>query len=173
MHEEAPRHNRPEPRRRAGPAPNGEDWYANLLWFNGRKCLLLAHSATLFSIFEADGAADLRATGLLVTRLIRRELRSEGLPPSTFADPDPERVILAKTADRSVLGCMNDMAFLCEHAISGSGGLQSTDIAALNRSLRRNVNSARATGPRSSSPLRASPLSGEETHSTPTPTPPA
>jgi len=130
------------------PAPNGEDWYANLLWFNGRKCLLLAHSATLFSIFEADvRAADLRATGLLVTRLIRRELRSEGLPPSTFADPDPERVILAKTADRSVLGCMNDMAFLCEHAISGSGGLQSTDIAALNRSLRRNVNSARGYRP--------------------------
>jgi hypothetical protein len=33
----------------------------------------LTHSATLFSIFEADArAADLRATGLLVTRLIRR-----------------------------------------------------------------------------------------------------
>jgi hypothetical protein len=42
---------------------------------------------------------------------------------------------------------MNDMAFLCEHAISGSGGLQSTDIAALNRSLRRNVNSARGYRP--------------------------
>jgi len=117
-------------------------------WFNGRKCLLLTHSATLFSIFEADvRAADLRATGPLVTRLIRRELRSESLPPSTFADPDPERVILAKTGDCSVLGCMNDMAFLCEHAISGSGGLQSTDIAALNRSLRRNINNPRGYRP--------------------------
>jgi hypothetical protein len=42
---------------------------------------------------------------------------------------------------------MNDMAFLCEHTISGSGDLQSTDIAALNRSLRRNVNSARSYRP--------------------------
>ncbi len=130
------------------PAPNGEDWYANLLGFNRRKWLLLTHPATLFSIFGADvGAADLRAAGPLVTRLIRRELRSEGLPPSTFADLDPDRVILAKTGDCSVLGCMNDMAFLCEHAISGSGGLQSTDIAALNRSLRRDINSPRGYRP--------------------------
>jgi len=31
--------------------------------------------------------------------------------------------------------------------ISGSGGLQSTDIAALNRSLRRNINSPRGYRP--------------------------
>ena len=33
--------------------------------------------------------------------------------------PDPEdwyANLLAKTADGSVLGCMNDMAFRCEHA---------------------------------------------------------
>jgi hypothetical protein len=45
------------------PAPGPEDWYANQLWFDRRKCLLLTHSATLFSIFEADvRASDLRAT---------------------------------------------------------------------------------------------------------------
>jgi hypothetical protein len=31
------------------PAPDPEDWYANLLWFERRKCLLLTHSATLFA----------------------------------------------------------------------------------------------------------------------------
>jgi hypothetical protein len=36
------------------PAPDPEDWYANLLWFDRRTCLLLTHSATLFTIFEAD-----------------------------------------------------------------------------------------------------------------------
>ena len=50
---------------------------------------------------------------------------------------------IAKTADRSVLGCMNDMAFHCEVAITDSGGLARTDLAALNQSLRRNINSAR------------------------------
>jgi hypothetical protein len=29
------------------PQPNGEDWYANLLWFDHRKCLLLTHAGTL------------------------------------------------------------------------------------------------------------------------------
>ena len=28
------------------PIPGPEDWYANLLWFERRKCLLLTHSAT-------------------------------------------------------------------------------------------------------------------------------
>ncbi len=31
--------------------PSDEDWYANLLWLDGRKCLLLAHAGTLFSVF--------------------------------------------------------------------------------------------------------------------------
>jgi hypothetical protein len=42
---------------------------------------------------------------------------------------------------------MNGMAFLCEKAISGSGGLSCTDVVALNRSLRRNINSAHGYPP--------------------------
>jgi hypothetical protein len=38
---------------------------------------------------------------------------------------------------------MNDMAFLCEQVIARSGGLSGTDLVALNRSLRRNINRAR------------------------------
>jgi hypothetical protein len=130
------------------PAPDAEDWYANLLWCERRKCLLLTHSATLFTIFEPNvSAADLRATDRLVTRLIRRELLSEGLPPGTFADLEPEKVILARTADRSVLGCMNDMALHCEVVIADSGGLAHTEMAQLNQSLRRNINSARGYRP--------------------------
>ena len=30
-------------RQLADRAPDGEDWYANLRWFDGRKCLLLTH----------------------------------------------------------------------------------------------------------------------------------
>jgi hypothetical protein len=91
----------------------GEDWYANLLWLSGRRCLLLTHAATLFTVFEADvRAADLRDPGRLVTGLISRELLREQLPADTFGRANPADVGLAKTADRSVLGCMNDMAFL-------------------------------------------------------------
>jgi hypothetical protein len=126
----------------------GEDWYANLLWLSGRKCLLLTHAATLFTIFEPDvRAAELRDPGRLVTALIGRELQREQLPADTFGSPDPASVIIAKTADRSVLGCMNDMAFMCEIAVTRSGGLAATDIADLNQALRRNINSARGYQP--------------------------
>ena len=65
------------------------------------------------------------------------------LPPDAFADPGSEEVVYAKTADRSVLGCMSDMAYMCEAAIAKSGSLRHNDLVALNRSLRRNINSAR------------------------------
>jgi hypothetical protein len=130
------------------PEPDAEDWYANLLWFDLRKCLMLTHSATLFSVFEADvSGPGLRAVGPLVNRLIRRELASEGLPSAVFAGLGPQDLILAKTADRSVLGCMNDMAFLCQRAIAKSGGVMHTDLVELNQSLRRNINSARGYQP--------------------------
>ncbi len=51
--------------------------------------------------------------------------------------------MIADTADRSVLGCMNDMAYLCEVAIDGAEGLWRVDVASLNRRLHRNINSAR------------------------------
>jgi len=80
-------------RKLVGSAPDGEDWYANLLW--------------------------------------------------SFGGLEPAEVVPAKTADRSVLGCMNDVAFMCEVAITHSGGLARTDIAELNQALRRNINSVR------------------------------
>jgi hypothetical protein len=131
-----------------GPAPDAGDWYASLLLFDRRKCLLLTHAATLFSIFEDDvRAADLRATHRLVTELVARELRREGLPYGTFGNLRSQELILAKTADRSVLGCMNDMAFRCQAAIGDAGGLAHLDLGELNHALHRNINSARGYRP--------------------------
>jgi hypothetical protein len=125
-------------------APCDEDWYANVLLLDRRKCLLLTHAGTLFSIFEPDvRVADLRLTREFVTALIARELREEGCPSGTFGDLGSQALVIAKTADRSVLGCMNDMAFFCEVAVGESGGLARLDDRALNRRLRRNINSAR------------------------------
>ncbi len=59
-------------------------------------------------------AVGLRDPGCLVTGLISRELLREELPADTFGSPAPASVILAKTADRSILGCMNDMALMRE-----------------------------------------------------------
>jgi hypothetical protein len=95
-------------------------------------------------VLEPDvRAADLRDTRRLMVGLIGRELAAEDLPPGTFGDPGSQDLVLARTADRSVLRCMTDMAHMCEHAISRSGGLARADVPALNRALRRNINSAR------------------------------
>jgi len=123
--------------------PCDEDWYANLLVLDRRKCLLLTHAATLFSVFESDvRVGQLRSTREFVSGLLERELQEESLPTDTFGDTRSEALVVAKTADRSVLGCMNDMAFLAEVAVGQSGGLASLDDRALNRWLRRNINSA-------------------------------
>ena len=88
-------------------------------------------------------ASGLRATRQLVTGLIGRELRREELQAGTSGDLGQQEVLLARTADRSVLGGMNDMAFRCGHVLADAGGLARADLAELNRSLRRNINSAR------------------------------
>jgi uncharacterized protein DUF6933 len=52
-------------------------------------------------------------------------------------------VLVAKTASRVILGCMNDMAFMCEHGAVRAGGLASLDADDLNHRLRRNILAAR------------------------------
>jgi hypothetical protein len=125
-------------------APDDEDWYATLLWLSGRKCLLLTHAATLFSVFEPDvHAAALRNTGRMVTDLIARELAREELSPAALGTLDPAAVALAKTASRSVIGSMTDLGYRCEAIVDDSGGLAGTDLADLNQQLRRHICSAR------------------------------
>jgi hypothetical protein len=99
----------------------------------------------LFSVLAVDvRQADLNQIGPLIVALIERELGAEGLPIDTFGQLDPVGVQLAKTASRSVLGCMNDMALLiCKCAVIEARALAYCDIPALNQDLRRNFNSAR------------------------------
>ena len=75
------------PEQLATQGPDDEDWYANLLVLDRRKCLFLTHAGTLFTIFEPDvRASDLRATKNLVVELIERELLPESLPADVFGD---------------------------------------------------------------------------------------
>jgi hypothetical protein len=117
--------------------PSDEDWYANLLWVERRKCLLLTHAATLFSVFAADvRAADLRS-GPYLAELVGAALRSEGLPADAVGSLDPEALRFAITKSRSVLGFMNDMAVQIDYAVAATGGLSRCDAGAVGRRLRR------------------------------------
>jgi len=120
--------------------PAADDWYANLLWLDRQKCLLLTHAGTLFSVFRAGvGKADLRPIGAYVVKAVEAELRSESLPPNILGELDPDTVLLAKTASRSTLGSMNEMAVHLRYQITGAGGLSHCDINTLNQHLRRTL----------------------------------
>ncbi|HLY64910.1 MAG TPA: hypothetical protein VKU60_05195, partial [Chloroflexota bacterium] len=67
-------------------------------------------------------ASDVRPIGRFIVSLIEHELAVEGLRVDTFGKLDPDNVLIAKTADRSILGCMNDMASLCESVVVIYGG---------------------------------------------------
>ncbi len=118
--------------------PAADDWYANLLWLDGRKCLLISHAGTLFSVFEPDLAkASLTAIGPLLVQLIERELAAEDLPKTTFGSLEASAFAVGRTCSRSVLGSMTDMRYQIERAAEQSGGLRHLDLPSLNRSLRR------------------------------------
>lgn len=121
--------------------PTDDDWYANLLWVDGKKCLLLTHAGTLFSVFVAGvRKADLRPIGPYIVNAIEAELRSESLPADALGRLDPDAVRLAKTASRSTLGFMNDIAFHCRYEVAAAGGLSRPNVSALNHRLRRTLN---------------------------------
>ena len=121
-------------------APSDDDWYLNLLWIERRKCLLLTHNGTLFSVFRADiRSANLRPPGAYLVDAIEAELRAEQLPIDAFSALAPDRVLLAKTSSRRTLGFMTEMAAELGYAIPAAGGLSACDIGALNRRLRRTL----------------------------------
>lgn len=120
--------------------PSEDDWYLNLLWIDRRKCLLLTHSGTLFSVFRAEvRSGELRPIGAYLLEAIESELRAEQLPVDTFPELAASSVIIARTSSRRTLGFMTEMAFEARWEIADQGGLAGCDIGAINRGLRRGL----------------------------------
>ncbi len=67
-----------------------DDWYANLLWFDRRKCLLITHAGTLFSLFVSDiRVSDLRPFERRIVDLLTGALLEERLPIDAFGASNP------------------------------------------------------------------------------------
>lgn len=120
--------------------PGVDDWYANVLTIDRRKCLLMVHADTLFAVLDSDvRVAQFNDRGLYAATLVVDALASEGLAGTVLGPTDPSSVRVAKTASRRVLGHMNEMAFEVEHLVASSGGLALTDVDDVNRRLRRHL----------------------------------
>ena len=83
----------------------------------------------------------LERTPVNIVEAIETELRAERLPAGTFAQLDSTDVRIAKTASRSTLGYMKEMAFELEWNIANDGGLDRIAIDELNHALRRQLRS--------------------------------
>ena len=115
-----------------------DDWNANVLWIDRRKCLLLMHAGTLFPVFVADArTAHWRPPGRPVIAAIEAALSRERLPADTFGALDPEAVTTAAAASRQILGYINETAHTCRYAAECAGGLDMLDTDQLNHQLCR------------------------------------
>lgn len=120
--------------------PADDDWYGNLLWLDRRTCLLLTHAGTLFSIFRAGIRKHaLHPIGPYIVNAVETELRAENLPLDTFGPLHPDDLRLAKTASRSTLGFMNDMALHLRYQVADAGGVDRCETRILNHRLRRTL----------------------------------
>jgi hypothetical protein len=114
------------------------DWYANLLRIERRKCVIFTSERTLLTFLAVglDRGA-IRDFAPLFQSGLRQVLESE-----EFAPADVDRVLLeyqelslAPTADRSVLGSLNDLARLAAAYVQYRGGLSRCEPGAINHEV--------------------------------------
>jgi uncharacterized protein DUF6933 len=117
-----------------------DDWYLNLLWFDRRKCLLVAHAGTAFSVFVPDvRKVDLDPIGPFLVQAITAALDDETLPVDVLGILDPADARIAKTASRRVLGIMNDVAHHLDYMVGRYGSVLDVDVITVNRQLQRTL----------------------------------
>jgi hypothetical protein len=115
-----------------------DDWYLNLLWIERRKCLLMTHAGTLFSIFTVDvRLPQIRPIGSWALSAIRDALARERLPADCFGALGATEVMLGRAVDRRTLAFMNEIGWEARHAVEWEGGLTHCDGNDLNHHLRR------------------------------------
>ena len=120
--------------------PGDDDWYVNLLWFDRRKCLLVTHASTVFSVFVPDvRKSDLQPLGPFLVDAIVVALDAERLPRDALGELDGTTVRLAKTASRRVLGYMNEIAVHIAYALDRTGHVLDVDVITLNKQLQRTL----------------------------------
>lgn len=124
------------------------EWYCHLFVINRRKCLLFTHGRTLYS-FVVPGVtkADLSDFAGVFRNHLMRTLELEGYLPGEIlllVDAGPD--VFGKTRNRSVVGSMNDLIYLCQHHVEYEGGFDRTNFVALNPRLNRTPMSALGMG---------------------------
>jgi hypothetical protein len=113
-------------------------WYAHLLRTDRRKCVIFTSEQTLLTFLVVGLNRDaIRDYATLFRGGLRQLLEWEGFAPGDVARAldEYEELALAPTAERSVLGSLNDLARMAAAYIQHEGGLRGCDLRALNHRL--------------------------------------
>ena len=113
-------------------------WHANLLYIDRKKCVLFVNDKTLFNFIVPNVMrAQIRELDKLFTNNLAPVIASNGLSDKAQAAIKAEYrdLAYAATNNRSVLGSMNDLAFLYKYHILSEGGLHSAKIPVIIREM--------------------------------------
>jgi len=121
------------------------NWYANILLIDRRKCVLLTHQNTLYSVFIPGlKKPDFMHFPEVLGQNVFKNLLKEEIPQAQIEQVLNEFQTLSytKTSNRSVLGSMKDLAFQINYYVSDDGGLNNINSYELNYHLNRTPMSA-------------------------------
>jgi Domain of unknown function (DUF6933) len=127
------------------PNPEGlGNWYANLLRIDRRKCILFTSEKTLYSFLISKVKKE-NLENIVDEFLfnLNMNLQAEGFSLEVINKVIAEytEIGFAKTANRQVLGVMNDFAYAYEYDIARAGGLDMVRIVEVNKSVNRTPSS--------------------------------
>lgn len=116
------------------------NWYANLLRIERRKCLLFTNERSLYSfLVPAVVKENLRNIEQEFLVHLFLNLKYEGFGSRALEKISDEyrQLGFSKTASRSVLGSMNDIAYQYEVCIHMDGGIENAKILQTNHKINR------------------------------------
>lgn len=102
--------------------PNDEEsmnlWHGNIFMIGRRKCLLLTHNESYYSVFVYGvRKSDMKDLASTVKKFLQELMRIDGFPLSQIVTmaKSVETITYAKTSDRKVQGVMNDMVHMLKY----------------------------------------------------------
>lgn len=115
------------------------DWFVNSFRFGHTKTLLFANTITLYSILVEYKKKDVIDIGKFFRTNLKFNLLLEGFESEKIDKilAEYQEITLAKTDSRSVLGSMNDLAWMYEYHISDRGGVKEADLSQVVRDINR------------------------------------
>ena len=115
-------------------------WHANLIYIDGKKCLLFVNDKTLFNFIVPDiPRAQIRELSNIFKVTLECVLSDEDTPERVKAQimSEYELIQYANTRSKSILGSMNELAFYYKYYIQSEGGVHSYAVPGIIKKLNR------------------------------------